>query len=271
MCPLQRLTAGLVFDPIGGMGTQRLVYGAILASMCWWLVPNAAFAQRYIPDCAGSSEIAQTRIVRVERNGDLILGDGRAIVLESIRLPDGPRRMEALSLLRAMALKEPLTFAVTPPKQDRYGRIRAQGFGTVWLQTALLEKGLALAAISPDRTECFPEMYEAEALARKRRAGIWDDAAYQPRAPQAVTHSGGFQLVEGRVANVGLRDGQTILSFEGPRGVSAAIAADDRRAFRDFDLEGLEARRIRIRGVVQHARSGPQIGLSNPALIEMLD
>ena len=268
---MQRLTAGLVFDPIGGMGTQRPVYGAILASMCWWLVPNAAFAQRYIPDCAGNPMISQTRIAHVERNGDLVLRDGRVVVLESIRLPDAPHRTEALSLLRALVLKEPLTFAVTPPQQDRYGRVRAQAFGEVWLQTALLEKGLAQTAISPDRAECFPEMYEAEALARKRRAGIWADAAYQPRAPQAVKNGGGFQLVEGRVANVGRQDGRTILSFEGQRGVSAVIAADDRRAFRDFDLEGLEARRIRIRGIIQNARSGPQIALSNPAQIEALD
>src|SRR5688572_21819901 len=153
----------MVFDPIGRMGIRRLVYGAIWASMCWWLVPNAAFAQRYIPDCAGSPEISQTSVVRVERNGDLTLRDGRAVVLEGIRLPDaGPRHADALSLLRVLTLKGPVTFAATPPKQDRYDRIRAQGFGSVWLQTTLLERGLARVAISSDRDECFPELYEAE-------------------------------------------------------------------------------------------------------------
>jgi micrococcal nuclease len=261
----------MVFDPIGGMGTQRLVYGAIWASMCWWLVPNAAFAQRYIPDCAGTPEISHTRIIRVERNGDLILHDGRAVMLEGIRLPEGPRRVDALALLRALTQKGPVTFAATPPKLDRYGRIRAQGFGEAWLQTALLEHGLAQVALSPDRDECFPELYEAEALAREKRLGLWAGGGGRPRSPQAVKDVGSFQLVEGQVANVGLREGHIILSFEGDRGISGVIAADDRRAFRDFDLEGLEARRVRIRGVVQGRSGGFEIALSNPAQIEVLD
>lgn len=261
----------MVFDPIGGMGTQRLVYGAIWASMCWWLVPNAAFAQRYIPDCAGSPEISQTRVVRVERNGELILRDHRAVVLEGVRLPDGPRRSDALSLLRILTLKGPVTFAATPPKQDRYGRIRAQGFGEVWLQIALLERGLAQVALSPDRDECFPELYEAETLAREKRLGLWADGGHQPRSPQSVKGAGSFQLVEGRVANVGLRDGRTFVSFEGRRGVLGVIAADDRRAFRDFDLEGLEARRVRIRGIVQDNHGRQEIWLFNPAQIEVLE
>jgi endonuclease YncB( thermonuclease family) len=238
--------------------------------MCWWLVPNAAFAQRYIPDCAGSPEISQTRVIRVARNGDLILRDGRAVMLEGIRLPDaGPRHTGALSLLRALTLKGPVTFAAMPPKQDRYSRIRAQGFGTVWLQTTLLERGLARVAISPDRDECFPELYEAESQARARRVGIWADSEYRLRTPQ--TGAEGFHLVEGRVANVGRREGVTIISFDGPRGVSAVITAEDRRAFRDFDLDDLQTRHIRVRGIVQDTSGGPQIALSNPAQIERLD
>ncbi|HEX2761468.1 MAG TPA: hypothetical protein VHM27_13180 [Rhizomicrobium sp.] len=238
--------------------------------MCWWLVPNAAFAQRYIPDCAGHPEISQAHVARVNRNGDLILRDGRTVALEGIRLPEGPRLTQALSLLRALTQK-PVTFAVTPPVVDRYARIRAQGFGEVWLQISLLEKGLALVALSPDRDECFPELYEAEMWARSGRTGLWADSTYQPRSPQAGKLMAGFQLIEGQVANVGLRDGRTIVSFDGGRGVSAVIAAEDRRAFRDFDLEGLETRRIRVRGVVQGARNGPEIALSNPAQIELLD
>lgn len=262
----------MIFDPIARMGTRRLVYGAIWASICWWLVPNAAFAQRYIPDCAGSPEVSKTRIVRVARNGDLILPDGRAVLLEGLRLPDaGPRRAQALSLLQALAMGRPVTFAAMPPKQDRYGRLRAQGFSDVWLQVVLLERGLARVALSPDRDECFPELYEAEALARERRAGLWADGAYRPRGPQAAKDIGSFQLLEGRVANVGRREGLTILSFEGGRGAEAMIAADDRRAFRDLDLDALQARRIRIRGIVQQGRDSPRIALSSPSQIEMLD
>jgi hypothetical protein len=192
-------------------------------------------------------------------------------MLEGIRLPKAQHLAQARSLLDALVRKGPVTFAATPPKQDRYGRLRAQGFAEVWLQIALLERGLAQVALSPDRDECFPELYEAEALARERGLGLWTDSAYRPRHPQTVMDTGGFYLVEGRIASVRRQEGRSILSFEGGRGVAGVVAADDRRTFRDFDLEGLEARRVRIRGVVQDNHGRQEIWLFNPAQIEVLE
>ena len=49
-----------------------------------------------------------------------------------------------------------------------------RAFGSVWLQVALLEQGLARVAIAPDRNECAPDFYEAEAARpRQAGAGIW--------------------------------------------------------------------------------------------------
>jgi micrococcal nuclease len=260
---------------------MRGIYAVILAAMCCPLAANAAFAQRFIPDCAGSAEISGARVLRVERNGALILSDGRAVLLEGIRLPQaeaegGPRYLadRALSVLTQLAQQGPVTFAATPPKQDRYDRVRAQGFNQVWLQVALLEQGLARVAISPDRDECSPELYEAEAKARARRAGIWAITSYAPRSPQAMKGTAGsFQVVEGWVTNVGNRDGRVFIDFgnDWSRGFSAVIAPEDRRAFRDYDLESLHARHVRIRGMVQNARGRPEIALSNPAQIELLN
>ena len=66
----------------------------VIFSLYWffWLLP--AFAVT-VPDCAGRVEIAHARIIRVEKNGALILNDGRAVMLEGIRLPlkdGGPPR-----------------------------------------------------------------------------------------------------------------------------------------------------------------------------------
>jgi hypothetical protein len=111
------------------------------------------------PDCAGGVEIAGAKIVRVEKNGALILNDGRAAMLEGIRLPlndGGPAALadDALGELRALATAQPLTLTAIPPKEDRYDRVRVQAFGDLWLQTELLRRGLARVAISPDRAEC---------------------------------------------------------------------------------------------------------------------
>ncbi len=260
---------------------MRIIYALILAAMCSPLGANGAFAQRFIPDCAGRAEISNARVIRVERNGALILSDGRAVLLEGIRLPQagadgGPRYLadRALSVLTELAQQGPVTFTATPPKQDRYDRVRAQGFNQTWLQVALLEQGLARVAISPDREECSPELYEAEGKARAKRAGIWAITSYAPRAPQAMKGTAGtFQVVEGWVTNVGSRDGRIFIDFgnDWARGFSAAIAPEDRRAFRGYDLESLHAKHVRIRGIVQEERGRHHIVLSNPAQIELLN
>lgn len=257
-----------------------LTYWPILAVMCLPLDAYAAgFSDSgYLPDCAGGVEIAHARVMRVEQNGALILSDGRAVLLEGIRLPqsDGPRYLadQALAALRDMALAGPVTFTATAPKEDRYDRIRAQGFGREWFQMALLERGLARVAIAPDRNECAPDLYEAEARARAKRAGIWALAGYQTRSPQEMKGTAGsFQLVDGWVTNVSSGGGRVFIDFgsNGQRSFSAVIAPEDRRAFRDFDLDGLTAHHIRIRGTVQDYRGRPEIALSNPSQIEVLN
>lgn len=250
---------------------MRLIYFPILAAIWSATGANAAI----VPDCAGRTEIAKAHIVRVEKNGALVLADGRAVLLEGIRLPDGVLHDQALDALRDLALAGPVTFTSTPPKEDRYDRVRAQGFADGgWLQIALLERGLAQVQIASDRNECSPELYEAEGRARARRLGVWANAAYAPVAPQAVKPQvRGFQLVEGYVTNVGAGGGRVFIDFgsDGARMFSAVIAPEDRKAFRGFDLDGLTAHRIRVRGIVQEYRGRPQIALSNPAQIEVLN
>lgn len=278
---------------------RPFIYGAILAAMCPWADAYAAS----IPDCAGQVEIARAHVMRIEQNGVLVLRDGRAVTLEGIRLAEqDSQRDQALTALRALTSDGTVTFTATPPKEDRYDRVRVQAFtsGGAWLQAALLEKGLARVAISPDRNECAPDLYEAEGRARERQAGLWALAANAPRRAESLpaptrrrmevastpeaprraqaasapeTPAGSFQLVEGWVTHVAAADGRTFIDFgsNGRQSFSAIIQPEDRRAFRGFDLEGLEAHRIRIRGIVQDYRGRPEIALSNPAQIEVLN
>ena len=251
----------------------RLWYGAILAAIWLPLDAYAAQEERFIPDCAGRVEIAHAKVARVERDGALVLSDGRAVQLEGIRLPlEGPRALAdlALTVLAGLAQSGTVSFTVTPPNLSRYGQLRVQGFGGQWLQLSLLEQGLARVAISPDRTECAPDFYEAEARGRGKGAGLWALPAYRIRAPQDLKGTAGsFQLVEGRISRIGLADGRTFLGFGGKEGFSALIT--DRRAFRDFDLDGLAGRKVRVRGIVQDYRGRLEIALANPSQIELPD
>ena len=160
---------------------------------------------------------------------------------------------------------------------SRHDNARAQGFGKQWLQMVLLEQGLARVAISPDRNECAPDFYEAESRARAKHAGIWALAGTAPKAPEQMVRpaapSGSFQLVEGYVTTVGFGDNRVFINFgsNGQRSFTAVVAPQDRRAFRDYDFDALVAHRIRVRGTVQDFRGRPQISLSNPQQIEVLN
>jgi hypothetical protein len=85
--------------------------------------------------------------------------------------------------------------------------------------------------------------------------------------------TGSFQVVEGWVTNVATKDGRISVDFgnDWQRGFSAVIAPQDRRAFRGYDLQSLIARQVRIRGTVQTSRGRPEIALSNPSQIELLN
>ena len=99
--------------------------------------------------------------------------------------------------------------------------------------------------------------------------------AYAVRTPQTVKSDiGRFAIVEGRIAQVERHDGRIFLDFnaDSRRGFTATIASEDAKPFRDMDpsLEELAGRRVRLRGVVEDYNGRPEIALSNPAQIELL-
>jgi endonuclease YncB( thermonuclease family) len=237
-----------------------------------------------ISPCAGGVEISRARVVRVEQNGALILSDGRALLLEGIRLPLGaadkaPRQFadQARATLLLLARDGVLSGAAVAPKQDRYDRVRVQAFTeTAWLQRSLLEQGLARVSIAPDRRECATALYRFEDAARKAKRGIWASAAYRVRGDRDDWRQdiGSFQVIEGRVGKVTIRDDRIVLDFgnDGRTGLLGVVTGDDRRIFRQagnpMDWEG---RRVRIRGVVQEVQGRPQIALGSAAQLELLN
>jgi hypothetical protein len=257
---------------------MRSVVVLTLGAMVW---PAAVLAMP-LPDCANQVAVANAQVTRVEKDGALILSDGRAAILEGIRLPGAdhpgaPIAMEALQALRQLALAAPLVLTSIEPRQDRYSRIRVHGFDHVWLQTALLERGLARVDIAPDREECAPDLYEAESRARAASRGLWSLPQYAVRPAGSLSSNlaGTFELVEGRVVNVSVHDGRGFLDFQEDyrRGFSATVAPEDRKTFRKvgFAIEDLAGRQIRLRGMIEDFGGRPEIALSNPYQIEILD
>ena len=224
------------------------------------------------------------QVMRVAPNGTIVLTDGRAAKLEGILLPGGARD-HAPSFLTAQAISELndftngrlVTLAAKPPKEDRYGRVRAQAFSEKgdWLQIALLRKGLARVFIAPDRDECASDLYAAEREARARNAGIWAQLGYEIRDAADVprTDLGTFQIVQGRVTNAEVRGGRAYLNFGSNwrDDFTATVSPEDIKVFHAAGIEpiGYAGKLVRVRGVVEQL-NGPEIELATPDDIEVI-
>ncbi len=256
-----------------------LSLGAVLAAAAAQAAP--------LPSCTSHIEVSGIKIVRVERNGVLVLSDGRAVELEGILLANAKRDRApsdvtdlTLAALRSLADGKRATLAADRPKEDRYGRIRAQVFFTSsmtanWLQAEMLRRGWARVNIAPDRRGCARQLLAAEAEAREARTGIWALPAYAVRhADAAGGATGTFQIVEGVVRSADVRGGRAYLNFgsDWRSDFTATIAPDDLKLFRGtgIDPRAYAGRRVRVRGWMQ-SLNGPEIEISDPEAIEVLD
>ena len=271
--PNGALTALTGFGTYGRMRIRHITYGLIWAAMWSCARCLCGIGRRVIPDCAGAVEIRLRPCGGAREQNIPVLSAAALEVVEASAVAG--RQRPALSRpggRRGLALAGPVTFTSTPPKEDRYDRVRAQGFGKEWFQTALLEQGLARVATWPDRTNAPGSVRGGGPRARQAR---WDMGAGRlPAArPPGDETRGSSCSVEPLGIVIATADGRVFIDFgsNGQRSFSAVIAPEDKRAFRDFDLNGLTAHHIRIRGTVQDYRGRPEITLSNPSQIEVLN
>ena len=241
-----------------------------------------------LPACIPRTEVPHAKVVRVEKNGVIVLADGRAARLEGLLLPAGaddhaPQFVadQAIAAIDSQTTGQPVTLAAQAPKEDRYGRIRAQILvdgkdREIWLQRELLRKGLARVAIAPDRNECAEELYAAEAVARRSGTGLWSSKAYAVRSPsQTDAVSGTFQIVEGTITSVSHKGGRIFLAFGGQTDADfrAIISQDDMKRFREIGVDpfAYANQAVRVRGFVESNRDRPEIELATPAQVEIVE
>jgi micrococcal nuclease len=237
-----------------------------------------------LPHCAPTIEVSSVPVVRVERDGVLVLDDGRAVHLEGILLPQGAKdhapdflAQQALSTLTELSKGRKVTLAVNVPKEDRYGRIRAQvefpdDDQEPWLQVAMLRRGLARVSIAPDRRECASDLYAAEADARKNKNGIWAQSFYQVRTPdQLAGLTGTFQIVQGTVTDADIRNGRAFIDFGTRSNFKATVSLDDLDNFRaeGVDPRNYAGKTVRVRGFVDQL-GGPEIEAADPEAFEVI-
>lgn len=252
---------------------------ALLLALTPWLAAQA--------DSAALQPEFVARAVAVIDGDTVALADGREVRLVGIqapKLPLGrkgfvawPLAEEAKAALAQLALGHELGLAFGGQQVDRHRRLLAHLYDeeSLWIQGALLERGMARVYTFHDNTALVSEMLAREAAAREAGRGIWAHPFYALRDPWTVSDdAGSFQLVEGRVMAAEAAGGRFYLNF-GEDWREDFTVALDRDALRRFAAGGhdpttLAGRFVRVRGWVR-SFNGPLIDVTHPEQIEVLD
>jgi endonuclease YncB( thermonuclease family) len=212
----------------------------------------------------------------------LRLADGRVVRLAGIRVPPaeaGTRGVrfaeQARAELGALLDGQPVTLALSEAPQDRYGRLVAQleRADGLWLQGALLERGLVQVQTRPGEAARAEAMLALERPARAARRGLWAEPGLVQEAGALQDSVGRFRIVRGRVLRVAPTERHVYLNFgaDWRRDFTVRIGQELTRSLASsgLDLAGLAGREVEVRGVVLEA-GGPLIELSHPEQMQVL-
>nr|WP_255769573.1 thermonuclease family protein [Maritalea mediterranea] len=241
--------------------------------------------------CETLSPGPKGKVVEITDGDTLILDNSqkvRLIGMQAPKLPLGrvgfetwPLADEAKAFLADFALGEEVQIYYGTTRKDRHGRVLGHvfidGSREKWAQKAVIANGLARVYSFYDNRHCLDELYAAERQARVDREGIWALDYYQIRQAdkphKLVQLAGRYELVEGRVLDVGESNGRIYLNFgrDWDSDFTVVIDKPARRAFKkaDFDPKKLANAFIRVRGWVDD-HNGPRIDVTHPEQIEIL-
>ena len=228
-------------------------------------------------------EVVDADTVRLDnkRQVRLVGLQGPKLPLGRPNYPTWPLAPEARAHLVKLIGDAPLTLHYGGAREDRHGRILAhlttppdENGQATWIQGAMLQAGFARVYTFDDNRALIPEMMALEAEARAAKRGIWADKYYRIRQLDDLAGTtDSFQIVEGRVLQVGLSRDRAFLNF-GPdykTDFTVAIAKRDFKNFgRGFDPKRFDGKLVRVRGWVE-AINGPSIDVTHPEQIELLD
>ena len=245
------------------------------------------------PPC--TIERGEARAVAQVRDGETLrLDDGRMLRLigalapraGDVGAPPGswPPENKTRAALAALVEGRTITLWHEATRLDRYGQILAQvtiGTGTdaVWVQGALVSRGLARAYGRPGMDACTDALVRLERPARDGALGLWSNAAYRLReagsGDDLVRATGNFHVVSGTVDRVSRGQGEVYVSLapRGSRGGSYAFAAvvpaRGAALIGGTEPRALKDRRVIVRGWIEHRR-GPIIVVDSKGQLEIV-
>ena len=258
----------------------------VLLLVLFVAVGKAAPAAEQVSDPTDLSFLERVQVSVVIDGDTFGLADGREVRLTGIQAPklplgrpnftEWPLAREAKQALQDLALGEWVALYGDENTEDRYRRILAHGVRDdgVWLQGAMVERGMARVYTFADNRRMAHALYGLEQKARQARHGLWALRHYAIRSsrPDELSEDvGTFQVVEGRVVDAAKVRSRIYLNF-GDNYRTDFTASIDRSVWSLFDDTGrdalmFEGQSIRVRGWIKDF-NGPLIDITHPEQIE---
>jgi hypothetical protein len=169
---------------------------------------------------------------------------------------------------------------------DRYGRLVGYAYALrdgdeLFAQGEMLAAGFARVGDAVGSPRCAADLLAREAAARRAKLGLWADAYYDvldaEKPADVLARRGRFALVEGKIYSVHDSGPMVYLNFarRWSEGFAVTVLKRNERNFAaaGLDLNGLEGRRVRVRGWIEQrgAAGSPGIEAAHPEQIEIAE
>lgn len=236
--------------------------------------------------CPAPGKLPSVKVQRVVDGDTLRLVDGRNVRLIGLNSPEmgrqggSPEPFAEAARQRLQALVaangERVSLQTGKQAKDHYGRTLAHAYDSRGrnLEAQLLAEGLGYQVAVAPNLALVACQQAAERSARQARSGLWQRSPV--KAPQQL-RSGGFALIQGRVAQVERNRGGIWLEMDG--GLVLQVATRALAGFDQRQLQGLAGRTVEVRGwVIDRAQRGNvqsgqarwMLPLTDKAMLEVL-
>jgi endonuclease YncB( thermonuclease family) len=246
----------------------------------------ASIPARADPCTEGPSE--PVWVERTPLGDEVVLTDGRHLVLASLEAPRGPlgsgpdrtvaRRLAGAARDALADAVEGLEIGFVDLGVDRWGRHRARLIDPLGhsIAAGLVAAGRVRVIPGRDDRACVASLVAVEAGAIAAHRGLWAERPFAVRSAgdtDLAAIVGHFTVIEGRVVSVGHSGSRTYLDFGTDFRRDFAVVLNDKDldgiVRRGLDIGSLRGRRVRVRGIVE-GRGAPRIVVETPEAIELL-
>lgn len=250
----------------------------------------ASLKHLYLPIQTGPEDltlVAVGTIKEISRPDLIVLDNGNSYSLLNIRVPIIFQPMVQEYMKKTYVGKKVGIFQRKfdgVSNADKFNNVSGNALtqDNIWIEADLVLRGYAYADSSPQNRDLVQKLYQFEAIAREKKAGLWTSPELGLKNAKTVLDNSynSFQVVEDVVKSVKrYRSGEeTYVYFnfgdDATKDFTFIMPVSLAQFFRDngdkdFTPAKWPNRRIRVRGWVEN-NSGPMIQVNNPEQIEVI-